>query len=189
MKNESQASAIQQYLTFQIGGEEYAIGILQVREIIEYGKVTRVPNTPACVRGVINLRGSVLPVIDPSVKFGLPPNEPTKQTCIVVVETSAEEGALVIGVIADAVNQVIELPEDQIQAPPSFGTRVQLDFLRGLTEVDGHFALILDLNRLLTTEELLNMELEDSQAMPSEGVPDASANEAEANSLAAGAGQ
>ena len=162
MTNETEASAVQQYLTFQVGGEEYAIGILQVREIIEYGKVTRVPNTPLCVRGVINLRGSVLPVIDPSVKFGLAPNEPTKQTCIVVVETSTEEGALVIGVIADAVNQVIELPEDQIQPPPAFGTHVQLDFLRGLGEVNGSFVLILNLDRLLTTEELLKAT-EDAQ--------------------------
>lgn len=146
---------VQQYLTFFLDGEEYAIGILRVREIIEYGHVTRVPSTPACIRGVVNLRGSVLPVVDLAVKFGLPPIEPTKQTCIVVVEVELDGQQTVLGVLTDAVNQVIELSDSNIQPPPAFGTRVQLEFLRGLGEVESGFVLVLDIDRLLTNDELL----------------------------------
>jgi purine-binding chemotaxis protein CheW len=155
MQVTEQTMAVQQYLTFFLGGEEYAVSILQVREIIEFGNVTRVPSTPACVRGVINLRGSVLPVIDPSVKFGFIASEPTKQTCIVVVETELDGQSTVIGIMTDAVNQVVELRDEQILPPPSFGTRVHLDFLHGLGQVGEGFVLILNLGRLLTTEELL----------------------------------
>jgi len=142
-------------LTFFVGGDEYAIAILRVREIIEYGHVTHVPSTPPCISGVINLRGSVLPVIDLAVKFGLPPIQPTKQTCIVVVEVEWDGEQTIVGVVADAVNQVIELNESNIQPPPAFGTRIQLEFLRGLGEVENGFILIIDIDRLLSSEELL----------------------------------
>jgi purine-binding chemotaxis protein CheW len=157
MKAASQPEESQQYLTFFLAGAEYAIEVLRVREIIEYGNVTRVPSMPTCIRGVINLRGSVLPVVDLAVKFGFSPTEPTKQTCIVVVEVELDGDGrqTVLGVLADTVNQVIELSDLRIQPPPAFGTRVQLSFLRGLGEVESGFILLLDVERLLTSDELL----------------------------------
>lgn len=155
MEEVNQIDNAQQYLTFILGGEEYAIAILRVREILEYSHVTRVPSTPECICGVINLRGSVLPVVDLAVKFGLPPRTPTKQTCIVVVEVEWDGEQIVLGVLTDAVNQVIELRDADIQPPPDFGTRVRLEFLRGLGEVENGFILVLDIDRLLTSEELL----------------------------------
>jgi purine-binding chemotaxis protein CheW len=157
MKAVNQPEESQQYLTFFLAGEEYAIEVLRVREIIEYGNVTRVPSMPTCIRGVINLRGSVLPVVDLAVKFGFPPTEPAKQTCIVVVEVELDSDGkqTVLGVLTDTVNQVIELRDTSIQPPPAFGTRVRLQFLRGLAEVENGFILLLDIERLLTSEELL----------------------------------
>jgi purine-binding chemotaxis protein CheW len=153
----NQPEESQQYLTFFVAGDEYAIEVLRIREILEYGNVTRVPSMPPCIRGVINLRGSVLPVVDLAVKFGFPPTEPAKQTCIVVVEVELDGDGkqTVLGVLADTVNQVIELSDGRIQPPPAFGTRVQLRFLRGLGEVENGFILLLDIERLLTSEELL----------------------------------
>ena len=157
MKAVTQPEESQQYLTFFLAGEEYAIEVLRVREIIEYDNVTRVPSMPSCTRGVINLRGSVLPVVDLAVKFGLLPTEPTKQTCIVVVEVELDGDGkqTALGVLTDTVNQVIELNDVRIQPPPAFGTRVRLQFLRGLAEVENGFILLLDIESLLTSEELL----------------------------------
>ena len=152
------------------GGEEYAIEVLRVREIIEYGNVTRVPSMPTCIRGVINLRGSVLPVVDLAVKFGLPPTEPTKQTCIVVVEVELDGDGkqTVLGVLTDSVNQVVDLSDTSIQPSPAFGTRVRLEFLRGLGEVEDGFILLLDIDRLLTSEVLLtaNLSPDESSEVP-----------------------
>ncbi len=110
-----------QYLTFHLVGEEYAVGILQVKEIIEYGIITKVPQTPPSIRGVINLRGSVVPVVDLAMKFGLSPSPVTERTCIVIVEADLEGERTVMGIIADAVSQVIDLLPQDIQAPPAFG--------------------------------------------------------------------
>lgn len=145
----------EQYLTFLIRGEEYAVSILRVREIIEYESVTRVPTTPAHVRGVINLRGAVLPVVDLAAKFGLPETEPGRTTCIVIVETSSGNETIVIGVMADAVSEVIDLAAAQIEPPPPFGTNVRVDFLVGMGKLGGRLALVLDLDRVLSPVELL----------------------------------
>lgn len=144
----------EQYLTFFIRGEEYAAGILRVREIIEYETVTRVPATPAHVRGVINLRGSVLPVIDLAAKFGHGESEPTQTSCIVVVETRLRDENLVVGVLADAVSEVVDLPAAAIEPPPSFGTNVRVDFLLGMGKLDSRLVLVLDLDRVLSPVEL-----------------------------------
>jgi len=145
----------EQYLTFFIRAEEYAVGILRVKEILEYETVTRVPGMPAHVRGVINLRGAVLPVVDLAAKFGHPETEVTRTTCIVVVETRVEGELLVIGLLADAVSQVIDLTGEQIEPPPSFGTGIRLDFLTGMGKAEGRLVLILDLDRILSPVELL----------------------------------
>lgn len=143
------------YLTFWIADDEYAVNVLQVREIIEYGEVTRVPSTPPWIRGVVNLRGSVLPVIDLAVKFGLPPGEVTRRTCIVVTEVAAEPRATVLGVIADAVSQVLDLKPEDIEPPPPFGTPVRIEFLLGLGRSGEKFILLLDTDRVLSADELL----------------------------------
>ena len=143
-----------QYLSFSLAGEEYAIGILRVREILEYDTVTTVPQTPPWIRGVINLRGSVVPVVDLAVKFGLPATPLTKRTCIVIVEVDLEGTQTVMGVMADAVSQVMDLAPQDIEAPPAFGTRVRVDYLRGMGKVGKKFVLLLDIDRVLSAAEL-----------------------------------
>jgi len=144
----------QQYLTFFIHGEGYAVAILRVREIIEYETVTRVPAVPVHVRGVINLRGNVLPVVDLAAKFGGEESAPSRTTCIVVVETKLDDEMVVAGLMADAVSEVIDLASDQIEPPPPFGTGVRVDFLTGMGKVDGRLVLILDIDRVLSPVEL-----------------------------------
>jgi purine-binding chemotaxis protein CheW len=143
-----------QFLTFSLSGAEFAIAVLRVREIIEHEAITRVPSTPPFIRGVINLRGSVVPVVDLASKFGLSASPVTKRTCIVIVEVESEAGGVVLGVLADAVNQVIELKPDEIEPPPSFGAPVRVDYLRGLGKVGSEFVLILDTDRVLSAGEL-----------------------------------
>jgi purine-binding chemotaxis protein CheW len=148
----------EQYLTFFIRGEEYAVDIQRVKEIIEYEKVTRVPTTPVHVRGVINLRGSVLPVVDLAAKFGHGETEPVRTTCIVVVETRGRdenEGHLVpVGLLSDAVSEVVDITAAEIEPPPAFGTHVRIDFLRGMGKLDGRLVLVLDIDRVLSPVEI-----------------------------------
>ncbi len=143
-----------QYLTFYIAGEEYAVSILRVREILEYDTVTRLPSTPPAIRGVINLRGRVVPVIDLARKFGLPESPVTKTTCTVIVEVGEGDGQTVMGVMTDLVSQVVELRPDEIEPPPAFGTRIHLEFLKGLGRSDKKFVLMLDIDKVLSTDEL-----------------------------------
>jgi purine-binding chemotaxis protein CheW len=155
-----------QYLTFAIGTEEYGLGILRVREIIQHGAVTRVPGTPAWVRGVINLRGSVVPVLDLAVKFGLPPSPITRSTCIVITEVALEDESVVLGVVADEVSQVVELPPSGILPPPSFGTRVRVAYLLGMGRVGERLVLLLDADKMLSAEEVaLAAEIEVEPAL------------------------
>src|SRR5215467_5182170 len=146
-----------QYLTFLLANEEYAIGILKVKEIIEYDTVTTVPKTPKWVRGVINLRGAVVPVVDLAIKFGLELKPVTKTTCIVIVETQFESQNTTIGIIVDAVSQVMELATDDVQPVPEFGTRVKVDYLLGMAQLGKKFALLLDVDKVLSTDELLHL--------------------------------
>lgn len=143
-----------QYLTFFIAEEEYAVGILKVREILEYETLTRVPGAPAAVRGVINLRGSVVPVVDLAVKFGLPEGEVTRRTCVVIVEVENAGEKTVMGVIADAISQVVDLPAEAIEPPPNFGTKVNLDYLIGMGRNNNKFLLVLDIDKVLSLAEL-----------------------------------
>lgn len=146
-----------QYLTFLLANEEYAIGILKVKEIIEYDTVTTVPKTPKWVRGVINLRGAVVPVVDLAVKFGLELTPVTKTTCIVIVETQFESQNTTIGIIVDAVSQVMELATEDLQPVPEFGTRVKVDYLLGMAQLGKKFALLLDVDKVLSIDELLHL--------------------------------
>jgi purine-binding chemotaxis protein CheW len=144
-----------QYLTFFLAGEEYAISILQVTDIIECGAVTRVPGTPAWIRGVHNLRGTVVPVIDLAIKFGLPATEITRRTCIVIVELRAGDETLIMGVMADSVHQVVDFTTEQIQPAPAFGPRVHVDCLLGMASSNGKFVLLLDIDRIFSSDEIV----------------------------------
>ncbi len=143
-----------QYLTFMLGGEVFAIGILAIKEIIEYGGLTEVPMMPDCIRGVINLRGAVVPVMDLSVRFGKAVTMEGKRTCIVIVEIEAEGGQQVVGVMVDAVNAVLEIPASEIEPAPAFGARIRTDFIEGIGKVNGKFVILLNVDRVLSTEEI-----------------------------------
>lgn len=160
---EQEAAVQQQYLTFFLADEEYAVNIQKVKEIIEYSSVTKVPKVPHWIRGVINLRGNVVPVVDLAVRFGLDERPITKTTCIVIVEVQQDAENTVMGVIADAVNQVIELNAQDIEEPPAFGTRVRLEYLAGMGKLGKKFALILNIDRVLSAAELPTVA-----ALPSE---------------------
>ena len=148
-----QATERHQYLSFTLSGNDYAVGILQVKEILQYETVTPVPSVPASLRGVINLRGAVVPVIDLSVKFGLPPTGVTKRTCIVIVEAALEGERTVLGFVADAVREVLELGPQEVEPPPSFGTQVRAEHLLGMGKVGKGFVLLLDLDRVVSAAD------------------------------------
>ena len=153
-----------QYLTFVLGGEMFAIGILCVKEIIEYGNLTVVPMMPECIRGVINLRGAVVPVVDLACRFGRKGTELTRRTCIVIVEVEADGEHQDVGVIVDAVSEVLEIRHDQLEPPPAFGARIRTDFIHGMGKVDGGFVIILNANRVLSLDDLASLA-EMGQAM------------------------
>lgn len=145
----------QQYLTFHLASEMFAIGILAIREIIEYGQLTEVPMTPPFIRGVINLRGAVVPVIDLAVRFGRAPSDVTKRSCIVIIETGTDDQeAIQMGIVVDAVSEVLEIPASDIEPPPEFGARIRIDFISGMGKVGGKFVVMLDLDRILSLDEI-----------------------------------
>ena len=143
-----------QYLTFLLSGEIFAIPILNIKEIIEYGSLTTVPMMPAFIRGVINLRGSVVPVVDMAVRFGRKANDVTKRTCIVIIEIESENEKQDVGVIVDTVNEVLEIPRSEIEQAPSFGARIRADFIRGMGKINGKFVIILAVNHVLSIDEM-----------------------------------
>lgn len=154
MKNDE--TTHQQYLTFVIADEEYAVGILRVKEIIAYDTLTRVPKSAEYIRGMINLRGSVVPVIDLAMKFGYPAATVTRSSCIVIVELELEGEPLVLGLMVDAVSEVVELSANDIEAPPQFGT-IRADFLVGMAKsaTSRKFILLLDIDRVLTASDIV----------------------------------
>jgi purine-binding chemotaxis protein CheW len=153
-----------QYLTFALGGEMFAVGILNVKEIIEYGNLTEIPMMPAFIRGVINLRGSVVPVIDLAARFGGKPTELGRRTCIVIVEVMDDDARHDIGIVVDAVSEVLDIPDSQIEPPPSFGARIRADFIFGMGKVAGKFVIILNINRVLSVEEIARLTGEEGAA-------------------------
>jgi len=153
-KKQLPLSAVQ-YLTFITAGEEYAISIVKVSEIVEFETVTTVPNTPPWIRGVTNLRGRVVPVVDLAVKFGLPASGISKFSGIIITEVLFQGESLTMGVLADSVSQVIELSADEIEETPPFGTRIKTDYLLGMGALGKKFCLILDIDKVLSADELL----------------------------------
>ncbi len=147
-----------QYLTFLLGGEMFAIGILNIKEIIEYGSLTEVPMMPEFIRGVINLRGAVVPVVDLSARFGRKRTEVTRRTCIVIIEVETDEEKHDVGLVVDSVSEVLEIAADEIEPAPSFGTRIRADFIRGMGKVNGKFVIILSVNNVLSLDDLAMLE-------------------------------
>ncbi|WP_010216942.1 MULTISPECIES: chemotaxis protein CheW, partial [Pseudomonas syringae group genomosp. 2] len=157
-----------QYLTFMLGGEMFAIGILGIKEIIEYGSLTVVPMMPAFVRGVINLRGAVVPVVDLSARFGRQNSDITRRSCVIIIEASSEDGQPQdIGLLVDNVSAVLEIPASQIEPPPNFGARIRADFISGMAKVDGKFVIVLEVDRVLSIDEMSSLA-EASQSLPSD---------------------
>lgn len=146
------------YLTFSLAEEEYGIGILKVKEIIGMMAITSVPRTPGFVKGVINLRGKVIPVIDLRLKFDMESIPYSERTCIIVVEINAESGTVLIGIVVDAVSEVIHIKEDEIESSPSFGTKLNTDYILGMAKMDGKVKILLDIHKVLSTKEIQAIE-------------------------------
>ena len=154
-----------QYLTFLLGGEMFAIGILNIKEIIEYGSLTTVPMMPGFIRGVINLRGRVVPVIDLSARFGRPSTEINRRTSIVIIEVESDGEKHDVSIVVDAVSEVLEIAAKEIEPAPSFGTKIRADFIRGMGKVNGKFVIILDVDRVLSVNEMASLAIIGTQSV------------------------
>ncbi|CAK0777269.1 purine-binding chemotaxis protein CheW [Gammaproteobacteria bacterium] len=143
-----------QYLTFLLGAEMFGIGILMIKEIIGYGNITLVPMVPPFIRGVINLRGVVVPVFDLAIRFGRTAQKTTKHTCIVIIDIVVGDHTNRIGIIVDAVSEVIEIADADIRPAPEFGANLRTDFMRGMGKINDKFVILLDMDRVLTLDEV-----------------------------------
>jgi len=143
-----------QYLSFKLEDEVFALDITKVREVLDYTTITKVPRTPEFMRGVINLRGSVVPVVDLRLKFGMTKTEKTVNTCIIIVEVMIDGEIGVLGALADSVQEVIDLGPEQIETAPRIGTRLNTEFIKGMGKRDGSFLILLDVDKVFSTDEL-----------------------------------
>jgi len=146
------------YLTFSLAGEEYGIGILKVKEIIGLMAITTVPQTPSYVKGVINLRGKVIPVVDLRLKFGMEPMEYTDRTCIVVVEIRGAERTVLMGIVVDSVSEVLNIKGSEIEDTPNFGSKLNTAFILGMAKANGSVKILLDIDRVFREEDLNMVE-------------------------------
>jgi purine-binding chemotaxis protein CheW len=154
-----------QYLTFKLGNETFGIDVAKVREVLDFTNVTEIPRSPDFMSGVINLRGSVVPVVDLRLCFQMAKTQSTKNTCIIVVEVDLEGEATIIGALADSVEEVIDLEPDQIQAAPRIGTQIRTDFIKGMGKRDAQFIIILDIDRVFSDDELSAVRNAEPSAM------------------------
>src|SRR6201999_2880370 len=150
----SEITEVRQYLTFKLGTEIFGIDVAKVREVLDLTTITEIPRTPDFMSGVINLRGSVVPVVDLRLCFRMMKTDRTRNTCIVVVEVMLDDESTVIGALADSVEEVIDLEPEQIQAAPKIGTQIRTDFIKGMGKRDSQFVMILDIDRVFSAEEL-----------------------------------
>ena len=146
------------YLTFLLAQEQYGIGILKVKEIIGMMAITPIPKTPSHVKGVINLRGKVIPVIDLRLKFNLEETDYTERTCIIVIEIHAGESILPIGIVVDAVSEVINIRREDIEDTPAFGTKLNTDYILGMAKIDGNVKILLEIDNVLNANEMETLE-------------------------------
>lgn len=152
--NSTTINEIRQYLTFKLSDEVFGVDVAQVREILDYIEITKVPQTPEFMCGVINLRGSVVPVIDMRLKFGLVAIEKTVNTCIIVMELTFESEKTILGALVDSVQEVFELDSNQIESAPKLGTRLKTEFIKGMGKRDEKFIILLDIDKIFSCEEL-----------------------------------
>jgi purine-binding chemotaxis protein CheW len=167
-KQKQGSDQVQQFLTLLLASEEFAISILKVKEILEYDTITTVPNVPKWICGVLNLRGSVVPVVDLALKFGRPASAITKLSCIVIVETQCDGETFTMGVLVDSVSQVVDLSSDDIEAPPAFGTKLKVEYLHGMGRSGKKFCLILNIDNVLASDELLEVNAASDDSMGAE---------------------
>ena len=146
------------YLTFTLNKEEYGIGILKIKEIIGMLPITSVPQTPEFVKGVINLRGKVIPVIDLRLRFGMGKIDYTERTCIIVVEIDGQAGTVLIGIVVDSVSEVLNVKSDEIEDTPTFGTKLNTEYILGMAKVEGGVKILLDIDQVLSSEEISALE-------------------------------
>jgi len=142
------------YLTFSLAGEEYGIGILKVKEIIGMMPITTVPRTPGFVKGVINLRGKVIPVVSLRLKFGMEETNYTERTCIIVVETAGQSGPVLIGIVVDVVSEVLNIKAEDLEDPPAFGAKMDTDYILGMAKMNRGVKILLDINKVLGKGEM-----------------------------------
>lgn len=147
------------YLTFSLGVEEYGIGILKIKEIIGMMPITAVPRTPPFVKGVINLRGKVIPVIDLRIKFGMEESGYTEKTCIVVVEIKGQINSILMGIVVDAVSEVLNIKASEIEETPKFGTDLDLDYISGIAKINGGVKILLDIDKVLNQDGIGVLDL------------------------------
>ena len=147
------------YLTFSLDNEEYGIGILKIKEIIGMMPITPVPRTPEHVKGVVNLRGKVIPVVDLRLRFGMDAIEYNERTCTIVVEIEGQSGTIMIGTVVDSVSEVLNIKGEDIEDTPTFGTSLDTDYILGMAKVEGGVKILLDIDKVLNTEEIATMEM------------------------------
>jgi purine-binding chemotaxis protein CheW len=147
-------TTVQPYLTFKLGAEVFALEVKKVREVLDFTTITKIPRTPDFLRGVINLRGSVVPVVDLRLGFGLDSVDPTVNTCIIVVEVVMAQETIIVGALADAVEEVIDIDASDIQPPPRLGSAIQTDFIQGMGKRENGFLMILNIDRIFSTGEV-----------------------------------
>ncbi|NLJ08747.1 MAG: chemotaxis protein CheW [Treponema sp.] len=152
-----------QYLTFRLEDEQYAVSVYSVREVLEYVPITRLPQSAAYLKGVINLRGMGIPVIDLRTKFGMPDVPITKDTSIIVLDIQGREGLLITGALADSVQEVIELEDTEIEPAPRFGNNLSVNYIQGIGKKDGKFIIILDMDKILSTDEVIDLSQVDTR--------------------------
>ncbi|MBU3917526.1 chemotaxis protein CheW [bacterium] len=162
---EKKALEITQFLTFKLEEEVFAVEISKVREVLEYGTITKVPQTPKMMKGVINLRGSVVPVIDMRVKFGMNEKEKTVNTVTIIIEIEIDNELTMIGAMVDSVKEVMNLDSEHIEPAPNIGTRLNTDFIRGMGKHDGQFIIILNIERIFTMDELEQVQQAGQQTL------------------------
>jgi purine-binding chemotaxis protein CheW len=157
-----------QYLTFKLEDEVFALDISKVREVLDFTAITKVPKTPEFMRGVINLRGSVVPVVDLRLKFGMSRTEKTVNTCIIITEVTVDNETTVLGALADSVQEVMDLGQDSIEPAPRIGTHLNTEFIRGMGKRDNTFVIILDIDKVFSVDELALVQAKQAEA-PAEG--------------------
>jgi purine-binding chemotaxis protein CheW len=153
-----------QFLTFKLGDEVFALDITKVREVLDFTTVTKVPRTPEFMRGVINLRGSVVPVVDLRLKFGMTRTENTVNTCIIITEVTVDNDRMILGALADSVQEVLDLDPDSIAPAPRIGTKLRTDFIKGMGRQHDRFVILLDIDKAFSTDELALVKQNDASA-------------------------